>query len=105
MLVLDLNSVDYEIRPTDPQRKTMVTVFLGTDGIALLNILPLGRKLISEYFYEWMICTFAKLRSKNIMEGGNRAHHAIYSISTMRLSTTLKDGTNTWGRPIQIQET
>jgi hypothetical protein len=48
MRALECEFVDRKLRPTHYERETMITVFVGVDRIARLNILPQDWKLISE---------------------------------------------------------
>jgi hypothetical protein len=59
MLALDREYVEQKLRPTNYQRKTMIFVFFGVDGIALLDMLSQGWKLTSVYFKEHIIRALA----------------------------------------------
>jgi hypothetical protein len=55
MCGLDREFVDQKVRLTNSESKTMITVSVGVDGIALLSILSQGWKLTSQYFHESII--------------------------------------------------
>jgi hypothetical protein len=59
MWALYRESVDSRVRWTDYQWKTMITVFLGIDAIALLSILLQDWTLTSKYFQENSIWALA----------------------------------------------
>jgi hypothetical protein len=45
--VWDRESINQKVRQTNDQHKTMTDVFLGVDGVALLNVRAQGWKLTS----------------------------------------------------------
>jgi hypothetical protein len=50
MCAFDRTCVDEAIHLIAYYQKTMITVFCGGDGIALLEVLPSGAGMISEHF-------------------------------------------------------
>jgi hypothetical protein len=87
ILALDREYVDQKFRATNYQPKTLITVFFGVDGIALLGILPQGWKLTSEYFPKHIIRAFAV---ENTWNPEKSACHATSFILIMHPSITLK---------------
>jgi hypothetical protein len=55
MWTMARSDVDSIARPTSHHRKTMMTIFFGIKGIALIDILPEKTKLGSDCFKENMI--------------------------------------------------
>jgi hypothetical protein len=49
---LDQEFVGQQVHSTNSRRKTMIIVFLGVEGIALLTVLPRAWKVTSAYFQE-----------------------------------------------------
>jgi hypothetical protein len=50
MWALDWSCTDERVHLTNDSQKTMITVFFAVDGIILLDVLPTGTKLTSDYF-------------------------------------------------------
>jgi hypothetical protein len=51
MWAVDRSCVDEMVRLSNYSQKTMTAVFFGAEGIALLDVLPTGAKLTSDYFW------------------------------------------------------
>jgi hypothetical protein len=50
MWAVNWSCTDEKVCPTNYSQKITVTVFLGVEGIALLDVLPAGAKSTSDYF-------------------------------------------------------
>jgi histone-lysine N-methyltransferase SETMAR len=50
MWAVDRSCADEKVPPANYSQKAKITVFLGVNGIALLDVLPTGAKLASDYF-------------------------------------------------------
>jgi hypothetical protein len=50
MWAIDQSCIYEKVQPINNPQKTMITVFFGVDGIALLEVLPTAVKITSDYF-------------------------------------------------------
>jgi hypothetical protein len=85
MWARDRNCVDEKAPPTSHSQKTMITVFFGVDGITLLDILPNGAKLTSDYFCHNITGILERLVYPDV-----RAQLAMLLTSIMHLFIKLK---------------
>jgi histone-lysine N-methyltransferase SETMAR len=69
MWAIDREHVDTIVRPSHHARKTMVTVFFGINGPAVVKILPQGAKFTTEYFIDEILQPLQRKFNPNARPG------------------------------------